>query len=128
MEQANKNTKINEKYEVTDGKALPLLYSGIGLTVFTIAAILLMFALFRWLEIRESRLDTDTYYLAEISRPVPATLLQINARQELAELRAAETHTLTTYGWVDEDARIVRVPVERAIEIALQKKTLERAQ
>ena len=35
----------------------------------------------------------------------------------LAALRAEETHTLTTYGWVDAQAGIVRIPIDRAMEL-----------
>lgn len=39
---------------------------------------------------------------------------------ELMELRAGQQHNLTTYGWVDRDKGIVRIPIDRAIELTVQ--------
>lgn len=37
-----------------------------------------------------------------------------------AELNAANSAELTTYAWQDKDRQIVRVPVDRAVELTLQ--------
>jgi hypothetical protein len=37
----------------------------------------------------------------------------------LAETRAADQAGLTTYGWIDKQKGIVRVPIERAAELTL---------
>lgn len=41
--------------------------------------------------------------------------LQINAPGDLLAHRAAEQQQLTSYGWVDRQAGIVRIPVDRAM-------------
>lgn len=38
----------------------------------------------------------------------------------LAELRGKEQTAATTYGWVDKDKGVVRLPLERAIELTIQ--------
>lgn len=38
----------------------------------------------------------------------------------LAELRGKEQSAATTYGWVDKEAGIVRLPIDRAIELTIQ--------
>lgn len=38
----------------------------------------------------------------------------------LAELHGKEHTTATTYAWVDKDKGVVRIPVERAIELTIQ--------
>ena len=38
----------------------------------------------------------------------------------LTELRGKELTAVTTYGWVDQSAGIVRLPVERAMELVVQ--------
>ena len=35
------------------------------------------------------------------------------------EMRAADTEALTHYGWVDQGKGLVRLPVERAMELAV---------
>ena len=38
----------------------------------------------------------------------------------LAELRGKEQSAATTYGWVDKDKGVIRLPLERAIELTIQ--------
>ena len=38
----------------------------------------------------------------------------------LAELRGKEQTAATTYGWVDKDKGVVRLPLERAVELTIQ--------
>ncbi len=40
--------------------------------------------------------------------------------QRLTELRAREQAEATTYGWVDQKAGVVRLPIERAEELTLR--------
>jgi hypothetical protein len=47
----------------------------------------------------------------------PAPRLQIDPKADLEHLRAQERERLTTYGWVDRERRIARIPIERAMEL-----------
>lgn len=38
----------------------------------------------------------------------------------LAELRGKEQTAATTYAWVDKDKGVVRLPLERAVELTIQ--------
>lgn len=42
-------------------------------------------------------------------------------RQALAELRTKESTQIGSYAWVDQKAGIVQLPVERAMELTVQK-------
>jgi hypothetical protein len=37
------------------------------------------------------------------------------------ELRLGETEKLTSYGWVDKEGGIARIPIDRAMEVMLQR-------
>ena len=41
----------------------------------------------------------------------------------LDELRGKDKTTATTYGWVDKDAGVVRIPIARAKELFLQEQS-----
>ncbi|HEU0208778.1 MAG TPA: hypothetical protein VFQ78_07340 [Candidatus Udaeobacter sp.] len=47
--------------------------------------------------------------------------LEVNIATDLARLREAERIDLSTYGWVDRNAGIVRVPIDRAMELLLKR-------
>lgn len=40
--------------------------------------------------------------------------------ENLAELRKTEAQTATTYGWVDQQAGVVQLPLDRAMELTLE--------
>jgi hypothetical protein len=52
------------------------------------------------------------------ARP-PEPRLQDHPAQELTEFRARERQTLHSYGWVEPNAGVVRIPIERAMELVL---------
>src|SRR5688572_762431 len=45
---------------------------------------------------------------------------QSQREQNLAELQKKEAEQATSYGWVDQNAGVVRLPLERAMELTLQ--------
>lgn len=55
----------------------------------------------------------------EQRRPTPA--LQTQPFRDLYLLRGEETKRLEAYGWVDKDGGVTHIPVERAMELMLQK-------
>ena len=47
--------------------------------------------------------------------------LQLAPPEDLKRFRAAEDLELNTYGWLDRTAGVVRIPVERAMDLVLQR-------
>ena len=65
---------------------------------------------------------TDAWNPVRVTaRKPPSPRLQVSARLDLEQFRAWEEQQLTTYGWVNSTAGIVRVPIESAIDLVLQK-------
>jgi len=58
----------------------------------------------------------DSLHPRRFSPPaVPAPVLQIDPRADMARFRAQERAELSSYGWVDRDKGVVRIPIERAM-------------
>jgi hypothetical protein len=51
----------------------------------------------------------------------PPPRLESNPTVRLEEFRAAEETKLNSYGWIDKDAGIVRIPIERAMDLIVQR-------
>ncbi len=51
----------------------------------------------------------------------PEPRLQTREFQDLLQMRAAEEQRLHSYGWVDRTNGVVRIPIERAIELVAQR-------
>jgi len=58
---------------------------------------------------------------ARLSRRPPEPHLQASPGDELRTMQEEVNRTLTTYAWVDEEAGIARVPIERAMEMMSEK-------
>jgi hypothetical protein len=61
--------------------------------------------------------------LAETSQQQfpPPPRIEVQPAKELRDLRSYEEHILSTYGWVDKNAGIVRIPISRAMELQLER-------
>jgi hypothetical protein len=59
--------------------------------------------------------------LPESIAKFPQPRLEKNERLEINDFRLKEEQTLYSYGWVDQQAGIVRIPIDRAIELIAQR-------
>ena len=101
-------------YETRDLNARGVMWCGIGLA----AALVLIFVALRGFEavLSGPKKAGATRVLAPQVQ-VPPPQLQTNPAADLATLRAQEDGKLHSYGWVDRNAGIIRIPIERAIEL-----------
>jgi len=66
--------------------------------------------------------ETDTRrVLPETLDRFPQPRLESNERLEINDFRLQEEQTLSSYGWVDQPAGIVRIPIDRAMELIAQR-------
>lgn len=54
-------------------------------------------------------------------REVPQPALQKQPFRDLYQLRQGESEKLTSYGWVDKDGGVTHIPIERAMDVMLQR-------
>jgi hypothetical protein len=54
--------------------------------------------------------------------PLPPTpRLQVHPKDDLLRLRRTERQQLTSYAWIDRDRRIVRIPIDRALQLVTER-------
>src|SRR5690349_19528358 len=100
-----------------------------GIVVFLAAVGLLMHFCLAGMMQRLGRTPTprDSYAGAHRLSPATAELntnvphLQLSPPAELKQFRAREDAELNSYGWIDRSSGIVRVPIDRAMELVLQR-------
>jgi hypothetical protein len=109
-------------HERRDVSFRPLVYAGIGLVIVLVLTVFGMERLFDYLAARAARRSEPASPLAAAGRqPPPEPRLQTEPIQDLAALRAREEATLGSYGWVDRQAGIVRIPITRAMELLVER-------
>ncbi len=110
-------------HELSDAQAPPILRFLAFLVVASIAVMAAVAVFYNYLEAREAREKTARYPLAVgRERPLPPPpRLQTYPFTDLKELRQREDQLLEHYQWVDKNAGIVRIPIERAIELTAER-------
>lgn len=90
-----------------------LLMSGVVLVCFLIFVGIVTLA---YLKSRDTSLVPDLTKVDEADR---WKFTEQGRAARLAELRGKELTGLTTYGWVDQSAGVVRLPIDRAMELVV---------
>ncbi len=114
-------------YETRDVKVRPLVVFTVGLAVAITAAYLIILGIFRLFDARETARDAtaDPSAVQRAALPVeqalpPAPRIQADPSGEYEVLRRREDELLSTYGWVDREAGVVRIPVELAMKFVVE--------
>jgi hypothetical protein len=110
-------------HEESDVNIGPILGFGAGLSIVAVFVFFLVWVLFIYFSSREAARVPPQYPMAATVRDrlPPEPRLQTNPRQDLIDLRAGEEQILGSYGWVDKNAGVVRIPIEEAMRIVVQR-------
>jgi len=109
-------------HETSDVNIRAIFGFAIGLTVASVVIAFAVWLLFQYFSARESQATFMEYPLAtQESRLPPEPRLQTNPRQDLSDMRAREEQALQSYGWVDKNAGVVRIPIERAMQLVVER-------
>lgn len=63
----------------------------------------------------------QTNFPVTTAEEFPKPRLQVKGALDLAKLRAAEDANLDSYGWIDRNSRTVRIPIDRAMQLLLER-------
>ena len=109
-------------HEHSDVNIRTVLSFGTGLAVVVILSAALMYVLLRVLEGQAQGRDPQISPVAMPSgQEAPAPRLLLNEPADLSKFRADEMKKLEGYGWVDERAGVVRLPIEEAKKLIVQR-------
>jgi len=133
-------------YERRDIGIAGVLYFMAGLVVAAIVIHFVIAGLYRYLEshseaqqkavsplvtnpVRDTRtlppqFKTDsegTDYEKYLQKNFPTPQLEVDERTQLNKVRLHEENTLSTYDYVDKDAGTVRIPIDRAMDLLVQR-------
>jgi hypothetical protein len=114
-------TDLPAGHELSDLRPGYVAFFGIGLFVVLVISVAIASLIIHYKTVQHARRDTPIPRLAGEREAMPDRRLQIDAPNELRQLRAAEETALNSYGWVDKDAGIAKIPVKRAMEILAEK-------
>ena len=115
-----------EEFEREDLGAKPIIIFLISLTIGCVLVAVLLKGMYSYLEkyetqhqpaqsplIQQTTADTRTVEPGDITK-FPQPSLETRETVEIDAFRLQEAQTLHSYGWIDEQAGVVRIPIDRA--------------
>jgi hypothetical protein len=101
-----------------------------GLFVVAVVVHLAIWGVFRYFDAREAEAsELKQFPLATGAESLPPEpRLQEAPREELRTLRERELERLNGYGWIDQNAGVVHIPIAEAMKLTLQRGLPSRAE
>lgn len=107
-------------YEIRDANTSGILLFLALLATTVVLVLLFAWGLFRQYSLSINNKPPDSPFTGV--REVPsAPRLQVTPREDLQRILADQQSKLETYGWEDRQAGTVRIPIERAMDLLVQK-------
>lgn len=114
---ADDNTTIVPSHELTDVTVRPVIFMAAAVGGMIALALVLCLGWFHFFFTRAEPLPAAS----DIPGPPPGPQIQIDPAAELQQLRMLEDEKLNSYGWVDRGSGKVRIPIERAMDLQLER-------
>jgi len=128
----NQHMTSHDGYEHEDLTSKGPFYFMAGLALLGLAIYLIVFGMYRFLDrydlasqpplspMATPEADTRAVTHAE-TQAFPQPRLEENERTDLRQFIADQDQKLATYDWVDKDKGTVRIPIDRAMELIVQR-------
>jgi hypothetical protein len=107
-------------HETRDVSARPIVLAGVLLAFLLAVAGGVGYGIFSILAAYRPTVDLVSP-LATSAQIPPAPRIEEHGSEELQQLRGQEERLLSTYGWVDKAKGVVRIPIDRAMELQLER-------
>jgi len=108
-------------HERRDADIRPIVLTGIGLALTVVVVGFIVYGTFQYLATHPAT-SVQSNPMAEFDSQIPpAPRIEEHPAIEIQQLHAQEEQTLSTYGWIDKKAGVVRIPLDRALELQMQR-------
>ena len=111
-------------HEASDVNIRGIMTFAAGLLAFGAVVYVVVWLLFGYFDRRESRSSASLAFplaTGQDDRRPPQPRLQANPREDMEKMREAEDSLLKSYRWVDRNSGVVRIPIEDAIRLTLER-------
>lgn len=116
----DKPESLQHGYEGDDVSFGRLLGFAAGVVALVVLGVLGSAAVFHFF-VRHQPLGPPASPFEDVRPMPPAPRLQTTAPLDLKHYRDTQDEILNSYGWIDSQTGVVRIPVDRAMDILLQK-------
>ena len=120
VEHVNGSEHSERRYEDSEVSVKKLVFFAAGVVALILVGVLGGAWAFRFF-VRHTPMGPPASPFEDVRQLPPTLRLQTDAPQDLQKYRAEQNRILSGYGWVDPRAGVVRIPIDRAMELLLQK-------
>lgn len=128
----NQSMTNHDSYEQEDLSPTGVFYFMAGLAVVTVIIYFIVFGMYRFLDTytkaNEAAMSpivtppADTRLVThEDTQNFPQPRLEESERTQLSQVIADQDRKLATYNWVDKDKGIVQIPIDRAMDLIVER-------
>jgi len=107
-------------HETRDVSVRNLVAFAVALIILIMVGLLAGEGVLRYFEVRQP-LGPPASPFENVRTLPPAPRLQVAPVEDLGHYRAAQDSALNGYGWVDQKAGVVRIPIDRAMDLLLER-------
>lgn len=108
-------------HEKSDAPIRMVLTAAGGLVLGGIVVYLVVSTMWHYLTKADAQPSATPYPYGVLREPPPSPRLQVTPYVDWDRYRQDQMQTLGSYGWVDQGAGKVRIPIDRAMDILAQK-------
>lgn len=108
-------------HETRDADVRPIVRTGASLAVMIALVGLIVYGAFQYLAKHTATGDRSNPMSVGDSQIPPEPRIEEHAAIGIQQLHAQEDRTLSTYGWVDKKGGVVRIPIDRAMALQLER-------
>ncbi len=137
-ENLNHAESPTESFERQDLPPLGVFYFLSGLAIVGIAIYFILVGMYRYLDAYDRTHQPPTNPMAvttgvnpntmtqreiqqQVEKTFPKPVLEYSERTQFIQELENEDNTLESYGWVDQKAGVVRIPIEQAMDLVVQR-------
>ena len=128
MAEPNIPSKTIAGHELSDLSPKNIAIFAASLAATIIVVLCICYLLFQHYYTASTQTEVSPSPLSYLREPTPEPRLLVVPGQELKAMRAEEDAWLNSYAWVDREKGIVRIPIQRAIDILAQRGLARRPQ
>jgi uncharacterized iron-regulated membrane protein len=113
-------TGPQRRYETRDVTARTMVWSALGLILLTGAGLVSSWIVMKYF-VTVQKLGPPASPFDQSRTLPPPPRLSVKPELNLKQWQAEEKARLSEYGWVDRNPGVVRIPIERAMQISLER-------
>ncbi len=109
-------------HETKDASILGIVLTGLGLVIAAAIAFSIVYGIFQFLSTQPvTTAPPNPMAETSVQQFPPEPRVEEHPDVEIKDLHAKEDSLLSSYGWTDKTAGVVRIPIDRAMDLELQR-------